>query len=133
VAAAVAWGERARPGRQAFLDRVLPFVPESDVRSRLRKARALPETASVPFAVSILGNGTGLSAQDTVPFALWCAGAHLNDFEAALWLAVSGGGDRDTLCAMVGSIVVLSAGPERVPAAWLAAREPLPDWPFESP
>ncbi|NMO17966.1 ADP-ribosylglycohydrolase family protein [Pyxidicoccus fallax] len=136
VAAAMAWGERAEPsrlGRPEFLEQLLPFIPESDVRSRIRKARALPATASVPFAVSVLGNGTALSAQDTVPFALWCAGAHLDDFEQALWLAVSGGGDRDTLCAMVGSIVVLAAGKERVPSAWLAAREPLPDWPFESP
>ncbi|MCP3143107.1 ADP-ribosylglycohydrolase family protein [Pyxidicoccus xibeiensis] len=136
VAAATAWRERARPsqlGRAEFLDRLLPFVPETDVRSRIRKARALPATASVPFAVSVLGNGTGLTAQDTVPFALWCAGSHLDDFEQALWLAVSGGGDRDTICAMVGSIVVLSAGGERVPATWLAAREPLPSWPFDGP
>ena len=136
VAAAMAWSERARPsqlGRAEFLDRLLPFIPETDVRSRIRRARALPATASVPFAVSVLGNGTELSAQDTVPFALWCAGAHLDDVEQALWLAVSGGGDRDTLCAMVGSIVVLSTGSERVPAAWLAAREPLPSWPFEGP
>ena len=136
VAAATAWSERAEPsrlGRPEFLGRLLPFIPESDVRSRIRKARALPASASIPFAVSVLGNGAALSAQDTVPFALWCAGAHLDDFEQALWLAVSGGGDRDTLCAMVGSIVVLSAGKERVPSAWLAAREPLPSWPFESP
>jgi ADP-ribosylglycohydrolase len=135
VAAATAWSERARPsrpGRAEFLDCLLPFIPETDVRSRIRKARDLPPTASIPFAVSVLGNGTALSAQDTVPFALWCAGSHLDDFEQALWLAVSGGGDRDTLCAMVGSIVVLSTGMVGVPPAWVAAREPLPAWPFES-
>lgn len=134
VAAATAWNARARaprPGRAEFLDLLLPFIPESDVRSRIRKARALPANASVPFAVSVLGNGTALSAQDTVPFALWCAGTHLDDFEQALWLAVSGGGDRDTLCAMVGSIVVLSTGTAGIPSAWVAARETLPTWPFE--
>ena len=128
VAAALAWtarGERPVPSRAAFLDRILPFVPVSDVQSRLRKARDLPAGASVPFAVSVLGNGTGLSAPDTVPFALWCAGERLEDFEGALWLALSGGGDRDTLCAITGSVVVLVTGAERVPAAWLAAREPL--------
>jgi ADP-ribosylglycohydrolase len=129
VAAALAWIgrlERPRPHRAEFLDRLLPFIPPSDVHSRLRKARDLPPSASVRFAVSVLGNGTGLSAQDTVPFALWCAGERLDDFDQALWLTVSGGGDRDTTCAMVGSIVVLSTGMERIPAAWLAAREPLP-------
>jgi ADP-ribosylglycohydrolase len=131
VAAALAWNGRQEtplPGRAGFLDRVLPFVPPSDVHSRLRKARDLPVNASVPFAVSVLGNGTGLSAQDTVPFALWCAGERLHDFEQALWLTVSGGGDRDTTCAMVGSIVALSTGAERIPPSWLAAREPLPGW-----
>ena len=129
VAASLAWTGReahSLPGRAEFLERLLPFVPESDVRSRLRKARDLPGDASVPFAVSVLGNGMGLSAPDTVPFALWCAGERLDDFEGALWLALSGGGDRDTLCAIVGSIVVLVTGAERIPASWLAAREPLP-------
>lgn len=129
VAAALAWNGRQEnplPGRAEFLDRILPFVPPSDVQSRLRKARALPADASVPFAVSVLGNGTGLSAQDTVPFALWCAGERLDDYEQALWLTLSGGGDRDTTCAMVGSIVVLSTGLERIPPSWRAAREPLP-------
>ncbi|WP_224248962.1 ADP-ribosylglycohydrolase family protein [Hyalangium gracile] len=130
VAAALAWNcrlESPRPGRAGFLDRLLPFVPASDVHSRLRKARDLPANSSVPFAVSVLGNGTNLSAQDTVPFALWCAGERLDDFEQALWLTVSGGGDRDTTCAIVGSIVVLACGAESIPSAWLTAREPLPN------
>jgi ADP-ribosylglycohydrolase len=45
------------------------------------------------------------------------------DYEAALWRTVSGLGDRDTTCAIVGGIVALSAG--GVPPAWLAARERL--------
>ncbi|OJT27135.1 crystallin J1 [Archangium sp. Cb G35] len=129
VAAALAWNARQEnplPGRAEFLDRILPFVPPSDVHSRLRKARDFPTSATLPFAVSVLGNGTGLSAQDTVPFALWCAGERLDDYEQALWLTVSGGGDRDTTCAMVGSIVVLATGLERIPPSWRAAREPLP-------
>jgi len=46
-------------------------------------------------------------------------------------LTVSGLGDRDTTCAMVGGIVALSAGAASIPDAWVAARELLPRWPFQ--
>jgi ADP-ribosylglycohydrolase len=72
-----------------------------------------------------LGTGTKVTSADTVPFALWCAARHLDDYEEALWTTVSGLGDRDTTCAIVGGIVALSAGRGSIPATWLAAREPL--------
>lgn len=120
----------ATPNRREFLDLVLPHVPESEVRNRVSEARNMSDGASVEFAVSVLGNGFRVSAQDTVPFALWCAAKHLSDYEEALWLTVSGLGDRDTTCAIVGGIVASYTGVEGIPQAWLDAREPLPDWPF---
>jgi ADP-ribosylglycohydrolase len=74
-----------------------------------------------------LGNGTRVSAQDTVPFALWCAARHLGDYEEALWQTVSGLGDRDTTCAIVGGIVAVSTGVEGIPGLWLRRREMLPE------
>jgi ADP-ribosylglycohydrolase len=74
-------------------------------------------------AVALLGNGSEVTAPDTVPFSLWCATRHLNDFSEALWETVSGRGDRDTTCAIVGGIV--AAAGTVIPPAWLAAREPL--------
>jgi ADP-ribosylglycohydrolase len=79
-------------------------------------------------AAAQLGNGSMVSAQDTVPLALWCAARHLDDFEAAMWETVSALGDRDTTCAMVGGIVALRVGHAGIPAAWKAARESLVDW-----
>ena len=76
-------------------------------------------------AAAVLGNGAEVLAPDTVPFALWCAARHLDDYEAAIWSTVAGLGDRDTTCAIVGSIVVMRAGPTSIPASWRAAREPL--------
>src|SRR5262245_63984537 len=73
---------------------------------------------------------TRLTAPGTVPFALWCAAQHLDDYEEALWLTVSGLGDRDTTCAIAGGIVACCTGAEGIPAAWRAAREPLPEWAF---
>jgi ADP-ribosylglycohydrolase len=135
IAVAAAWAWRLRHSstpvsRAEFLDLILPVVPISEVRRKIRWARDLSAAASVEAVVRLLGNGTGLSAQDTVPFVLWCAGEQLNSYEQALWLTASGLGDVDTTCAMVGGIVALSCGVEAIPTAWRQAREPLPDWPF---
>ena len=130
VAAAVAWRLRNEQGGESganFLTSIVEHVPESQVKSRLIRARGMLD-ASPRFAASVLGNGLQLSAQDTVPFALWRASKHLFNYEAALWLAVSGLGDRDTICAITGGIVVLSAGIESIPALWQASRELLPNW-----
>jgi ADP-ribosylglycohydrolase len=75
-----------------------------------------------------VGNGSQVSAQDTVPFALWSAAQHLNNYEEALWQTVSALGDMDTNCAIVGGIVALCAGVENIPEEWHRNREPLPDW-----
>ncbi len=129
LAARVAGGPY--PSRQEFLDSVLPHVPDSVVRENIRHARDLDPSASVTLAVSALGSGHDISAPDTCPFALWCAGGHLDSYQEALWLTVSGLGDRDTTCAMVGGIVAPSAGAGSIPNTWIAAREPLPRWPFQ--
>lgn len=108
-----------------FLSRIIAELPPSDTQSKINKALHLSSTYSIATAVSVLGNGLKMTAQDTVPFALWCAAAHLDDFEAALWKAVAGLGDRDTICAIVGSIVILSAKPDTLPASWLEKVEKI--------
>jgi ADP-ribosylglycohydrolase len=132
VAAGAAWACRLRgaapPPVPAFLERVLESVPDGEVRERIRRARDLPPAASVRVAVAALGNGSKVSAQDTAPFALWCAAQRLDDFVEAMWLAVSALGDRDTTCAIVGGIVAGYTGVAGIPASWRVAREPLPVW-----
>ncbi|HEY1011455.1 MAG TPA: ADP-ribosylglycohydrolase family protein, partial [Herpetosiphonaceae bacterium] len=81
--------------------------------------------AGAAEAAALLGNGGQVAAWDTVPFALWCAGGWLGRYEEAIWQALAGLGDTDTVGAIVGGIVALSGG-AGIPAAWLAAREPLP-------
>ncbi|WP_281199703.1 ADP-ribosylglycohydrolase family protein [Lentzea jiangxiensis] len=73
-------------------------------------------------AAHVLGNGSRVTAQDTVPFALWVASRHLDDYRAAITTCVEAGGDIDTTAAIVGGVVT---GP---PEEWRQAREPLPDW-----
>lgn len=131
VAAALAWQARTEPvllQSDVFLGRVYDQVPDGLVREKIRHARNLAPGSSVVLAVSALGNGTGISAQDTVPFVLWCAAQRLESYEEALWLTVSGLGDRDTTCAMVGGIVACYSGIEGTPQVWKEARETLPEW-----
>jgi ADP-ribosylglycohydrolase len=127
VAAVWAWRNTGST-RQNFLRDICPFVPHSVVRERLCHARDLPQDTTLDQAVLALGNGSYLSAQDTVPFALWCAGKYLNDYQEALWQTASAGGDVDTIAAMVGSIVVMFTGLDSIPVQWRQNREPLPEW-----
>jgi len=103
-------------------------MPHSEVREGIRRARYLASGASVQLAVAALGNGTEVSAQDTVPFGLWSAAQCLADYEKAMWLTVSGLGDIDTNCAIVGGIVAMYTGVEGIPEEWLRCREALPSW-----
>lgn len=108
-----------------YLEAIIQQVPVSEVRSKLVRAKTIPKSA-YQSAVHALGNGVGMSAPDTVPFALWCAAHYLTDYEQALWAAVSSGGDRDTLGAIVGGVVALSVGYEGLPQTWLNQAESLP-------
>lgn len=127
-AAAFAWQHRGQSGTEVGKE-MLAFVhdrtPSGDTRMGLENAYRMGLGASVQLAVEALGNGSRVISSDTVPFAVWCAARHLNDFVEAMWTTVSGLGDRDTTCAMVGGIVALSVGRKGLPAEWLAAREPL--------
>ena len=58
--------EARRPSRAEFLDLVLPWIPEGEVRNGVWRAREMDDGTSVNVAVSLLGNGTAVSAQDTV-------------------------------------------------------------------
>lgn len=121
-------GDASNP--REFLNHVLHHVPDSRVREGLGMAHDMVLDASVEDAVAALDNGTRVTAHNTVPFTLWCAARHLDSYEEGLWECVSGLGDRDTTCAIVGGI--LGAALE-IPKQWLASREPLPTWAFEPP
>jgi ADP-ribosylglycohydrolase len=130
LAAAWAWNHRdCQPyNRRSMFAFVLDRLPDSDTKSGIHRASELPLDYSVATAVSALGNGTMVSAADTIPFTLWCAARHIDNFTAAMWTTVSGLGDRDTTCAIVGGIVSLYVGEAGIPVAWQQARESLTDW-----
>jgi ADP-ribosylglycohydrolase len=124
VAAAAACAATVRDGR-SLLDAALEHTPDGPTRDGLIAARALSLDADVQAAVHTLGNGSRVTAPDTVPFALWSAARRLGSFVEAMWQTVAGLGDRDTNCAIVGGIVILSPGGDAIPADWYESRESL--------
>jgi ADP-ribosylglycohydrolase len=134
VASAAALAHRLRneatPNVHEFIGLVLPHVPESYTKRGIMHARGVHPDASVRKVAAVVGNGSQITTMDTVPYVLWCAGRYLGDYEEALWHTVSGGGDLDTTCAMVGGIVANYVGKEGIPLEWIERREKLPDLPI---
>ena len=126
VAAAMAWQLRAEPvaefARQ-FFGEILRLTPESQVRRGILLASQTPAEVPARDVAKALGNGSLVTAPDTVPVCIWLAAHHPGQFVAAIGKAISVDGDCDTNAAIVGGIVGLSAGRASIPAEWLQARE----------
>lgn len=134
VAAALAVRARTEPTTPAgYLRAVADLTPAGPVRRGLTEAARLTDRSDPGAAAALLGNGSRTSAADTVPYALWCAAHWLTDYPAAVWAAIGAGGDVDTVAAITGGVVAARSGSAGIPAHWLAAREPLPDWTFPPP
>ena len=128
VAAALAWRKRDEPGPLGpiWISGVRDLVPSGYTRDAIDEALAMSPQATVIEAATMLGNGSGVTAPDTVPFCLWVAARQSANFGAALWDTVSALGDRDTTCAIVGGILAVKTGIHGIPVEWLQAREALP-------
>ena len=128
VGAAMAWQLRHIIGAEfvpSFFGEVLRLTPESQVRRGILLASQTP--AEVPFndVAKALGNGSLVTAPDTVPFCIWMAAHHPRHFVEAIGKTISAGGDCDTNAAIVGGMVALSAGRTSIPGDWLKARETI--------
>ncbi|MBX9582319.1 MAG: ADP-ribosylglycohydrolase family protein [Gemmataceae bacterium] len=147
VAGAYAWLNRDRRSdpavKRGLFDAVLAHTPAGEVRDGIERAAGLTfdvpaeptvrlldhGMSVVPFDISLetvvrqLGNGSRIICQDTVPFCLWVAARHRDDYEAAVVNTIRAGGDIDTTAAIVGGIVGLAVGRAGIPADWLADRE----------
>ena len=128
VAAAMAWQMRMDKNSSrapGFFEAVIRHTPESKVRRTLVLANTIPPETPVLDVARALGNGSLVTAPDTVPFCVWQAAHHCDHFVDALGTTIGVGGDCDTNAAIVGGIVALSAGRESIPTEWLKAREPI--------
>jgi ADP-ribosylglycohydrolase len=136
AAAALAWQRRGASealGR-TWIAAVRDAVPAGYTRDAVAEALDVPSDATIVEAAQALGNGSGVTAPDTVPLCLWVV-AHASPragFEQALWHTVGALGDRDTTCAIVGGVLALTSGPDGIPRRWLQSREALPIGPSAS-
>ncbi|HWQ92419.1 MAG TPA: ADP-ribosylglycohydrolase family protein [Clostridia bacterium] len=129
VAASVAWQVRSMRSssraKELLFAEVLRLTPESETRRKLLIASQTPFETDPHAVARALGRGELVTAPDTVPFCIWVATSHLDNYVVALSEAIKVGGDCDTNAAIVGGIVALSVGREGIPAEWLRAREPI--------
>jgi ADP-ribosylglycohydrolase len=129
TAVAAAVGLRLRESDQrktpGFFAEILRLTPESEVRRKILLASQIPGDTAVKEVARILGCGELVTAPDTVPFCVWVAAHHLDDYTLALAKTISVGGDCDTNAAIVGGIVALSTGRPGIPEDWLKTREPI--------
>ena len=121
VATAVAMVDRSAD----LLDTTIARTPASMVRNGLIVAQSQGLEEWTHVVAATLGNGSQISAQDTVPFCIWCAAANRRNFTEAMWQTVQVGGDIDTNCAIVGGIVAAAVGDGGIPELWRRARESL--------
>ena len=108
-----------------LLQVVIDYTPDGPTRDGLRRALRVDFDTPIPEVAHILGNGSRVVSDDTVPFSVWSAAKHLTHYEEAMWATASAWGDMDTTCAIVGSIVVMATGLEGIPELWRRSREPL--------
>ncbi len=128
VAAAWAWnwGQSGKLSpRTDLLQTVLELTPKGATRKGIELALTIPLDEWEFTAANELGDGSNVTSADTVPFCLWVAAKHLDNYSEALWTAIRVHGDIDTNCAIIGGIVALSHGETGIPSKWRQNREPL--------
>ena len=129
VAAAMAWRLRGKTSPEAiveFFNEVHKRTPDGETRRGIDRAFQVRQFESLQAAARTLGNGSGVTCPDTVPFTVWAAAKYLGRYREAIAATASVGGDVDTNCAIVGGIVSLSTGRTGFPEDWLSQIERLP-------
>ena len=101
------------------------LLPEGRTRSNFLHAISRGFDTAPQSVARDVGNGSEISAQDTVPFCIWNAIRMIDNYEEAILSTIEAGGDCDTNCAIVGGIVSAYLGQAGIPEKWKELREPL--------
>ena len=102
--------------RGAFLAKLINFVSEGIYREKLNKMEALLPQSDKTKVVLELGNG--IEAFNSVPTAIYSFLSQPHSFAQAVFLAISLGGDTDTIGAMTGAISGAYLGFDAIPYKW---------------
>ena len=99
---------------------LLKSVPVSQVRDGILKAKDLSFETPIGKAIEILGNGTHVTCQDTVPLCCWLVLKAFKKYKPENWYEQAiietsmAFGDVDTNCAIVGGVIgIVSPPPEK--------------------
>jgi ADP-ribosylglycohydrolase len=129
VAAAMAWrlrDDKSPKAADTFFNEIHKYTPDGETRGGIAHAFRIRQLESAQSAARLLGNGSGVTCPDTVPFAIWAAAKNLGRFREAIAETALVGGDTDTNCAIVGGIVAMSTGWDGISKEWLSQIEKLP-------
>jgi poly(ADP-ribose) glycohydrolase ARH3 len=108
----------------AFLNRLRDVAGEETLAQRLDVVGALIDEDDVADDKARLG--TGIEAHEAVPTAIYCFLCHPDSFRDTIRLAISLGGDTDTIAAMAGAIAGARLGERAIPASWVDRTEAAP-------
>lgn len=109
-----------KPSDFDLLNIVWIHTPEGEVKNGLKRAMDLPFGTPLMKAIEVLGNGTHVTCQDTVPLCIWLAAKALKlypidkMYEEIIIETSKAFGDVDTNCAIVGGIIgIISPPPDK--------------------
>lgn len=107
---------------------LLQYVPKGQVWDGIEKASKLPLDISLPKLIEILGNGTHVTCQDTVPLCVFLTIRALSTcqiermYEEVIIETCKCFGDVDTNCAIVGGMIGIVSPP---PDKWVRYCSPM--------
>lgn len=107
-----------------FLVDVRKIAAEEALAQRLDLVARLLEEGDVTNEGGRLG--TGIEAHEAVPTAIYCFLCHPDSFRDTIRLAISLGGDTDTIAAMAGAIAGACLGERAIPVPWVDRTEAGP-------
>lgn len=102
-----------------------PMIHNDEVRTTLENLFARRADVELPTIGEIRAQcGTSFLASESATYCLSVFMLHPQDFRAALFAAINGGGDTDTNASITGALLGSHLGLEAIPPAWMAA---IPD------
>jgi len=116
--------------KHTLLPSIYEVTPPSVVRDGIGRALKLDLDTPITEAIKVLGNGTHVTCQDTVPLCCWLVQKYLRDYpikqddiyENAIIETSMAFGDVDTNCAIVGGMIGTICLP---PEKWVNFCKPM--------
>jgi poly(ADP-ribose) glycohydrolase ARH3 len=104
--------------RVTFCKKLISSAKTSEIQNKMIDVFKLVES-DLPVIVAASKFGSGVEAQESVPFAIYSFLKNPLSFKDCLYCAIGNGGDRDTLGTMACAISGAYLGIEAIPKEWI--------------